>query len=186
MRLTPLLFLGFALPAFAQGAAKTAAAAPKYPAAPAAAMAAIKEADLKRDLYAMAGDAMRGREAGSLDEMRASIWVAEQLRAIGVKPAAGDGTYFQWWNMRRTRISTAASSVKSAGKPLELWKDVVPTGNSEADGAGTVVFAGDGSDSTIDVRGKVAVATLSAPARAVPPEGTNTYEYRYAGSAIQA
>ena len=145
-----------------------------------------KEADLKRDLYAMAGDAMRGREAGSLDEMRASIWVAEQLRAIGVKPAAGDGTYFQWWNMRRTRISTAASSVKSAGKPLELWKDVVPTGNSEADGAGTVVFAGDGSDSTIDVRGKVAVATLSAPARAVPPEGTNTYEYRYAGSAIQA
>lgn len=188
MRLSSsLLLLGVATgSAFAQGPTAKPAAATKYPAAPAAAMAAIKEADLKRDLYAMAGDAMRGREAGSLDEMRASVWLAEQLRAIGVKPAAEDGTYYQWWNMRRTRVSTAASSVKFGGKALELWKDVVPTGNGEADGAGLVVFAGDGSDSTIDVRGKVAVATMSAPARPVAQEGTNTYEYRYATSAIQA
>jgi Zn-dependent M28 family amino/carboxypeptidase len=185
MRLTPLLLLGVSLPLLAQGAAKSTPAS-KYPAAPAAAMASIKEADLKRDLYAMAGDAMRGREAGTLDEMRASMWVAEQLRAIGVKPIGDDGTYFQWWNMRRTRVSTAASSVKSGGKALELWKDVVPTGNTEADGAGAVVFVGDGSDSTVDVRGKVAVVTMSAPPRAVLQEGTNTYEYRYATSAIQS
>ena len=74
-----------------------------------AAMAAIREADLKRDLYAMAGDGMRGREAGTIDEMRASIWVAEQLRAIGVKPAGQDGSYFQWWNMLVTRVSTVSS-----------------------------------------------------------------------------
>ena len=185
MRLTPLLLLGVSLPLAAQRPAKGAAPG-KYPAAPAAAMAAIKEADLKRDLYAMAGDAMRGREAGSLDEMRASIWVAEQLRTIGVKPAGDDGTYFQWWNMRRTRVSTAASSVKSGGKTLELWKDVVPTGNAEGDGAGPVLFVGDGGDSTVDVRGKVAVVTMSAPPRPVLQEGTNTYEYRYATSAIQA
>ena len=164
MRLTPLLLLGVSLSLAAQRPAKSAAPG-KYPAAPAAAMAAIKEADLKRDLYAMAGDAMRGREAGSLDEMRASIWVAEQLRTIGVKPAGDDGTYFQWWNMRRTRVSTAASSVKSGGKTLELWKDVVPTGNAEADGTGPVLFVGDGGDSTVDVRGKVAVVTMSAPPR---------------------
>ena len=31
------------------------------------AMAAIKRTDLERDLYAMAGDGMRGREAGTPD-----------------------------------------------------------------------------------------------------------------------
>lgn len=56
-----------------------------------AAMSVITEADLKHDLYAMAGDAMRGREAGTLDEMRASIWTAEQLRKIGVRPALDPG-----------------------------------------------------------------------------------------------
>ena len=60
MRLTPLLLLGVSLPLLAQGAAKSAPAS-KYPAAPAAAMASIKEADLKRDLYARAGDARRGQ-----------------------------------------------------------------------------------------------------------------------------
>ena len=39
--------------------------------------ATIKEADIKADMFAMAGDAMRGREAGTLDEMRASMWVAD-------------------------------------------------------------------------------------------------------------
>ncbi|MER3464726.1 MAG: hypothetical protein C4329_10295 [Chitinophagaceae bacterium] len=34
----------------------------------------IKEADLKRDLYAMANDHFRGREAGTLDELKVSMW----------------------------------------------------------------------------------------------------------------
>ncbi len=37
------------------------------------ALAAIKEADLKRDLYAMASDHFRGREAGTLDELKVSV-----------------------------------------------------------------------------------------------------------------
>ena len=36
----------------------------------------IREADLRSDLFALAGDAMRGREAGTLDEMTASAWAA--------------------------------------------------------------------------------------------------------------
>ena len=60
-----------------------------------AAMSRITEADLKRDLFYLAGDAMRGREAGTLDEMRACMWIADQLRKIGVAPAGTDGSYFQ-------------------------------------------------------------------------------------------
>ena len=42
------------------------------------ALSAIKEADLKKDLFEMASDSMRGRRAGTLDEFRAAAWVAQQ------------------------------------------------------------------------------------------------------------
>ena len=47
---------------------------------------------------------MRGREGGTIDELRASVWLADQMRQIGVEPMGDDGTYFQWWNILRTRI----------------------------------------------------------------------------------
>lgn len=149
-----------------------------------AGMAAIKQADLKRDLYAMAGDAMRGREAGTVDEMRASVWVAEQLRQIGVKPAGQDGSYFQWWNMRRTRISSVSSSVRVAGTALALWTDIVPNGMIGVSVDAPTVVLSDARDSTTDIRGKVVVANLLPPANPVRQDGTNSYEYRYATSAL--
>ena len=137
----------------------------------------IKEAEIKADMYVMAGDAMRGRESGTLDEMRASIYTVDQLTKAGVKPFGEDGTWYQWFNMLRTRISTAASTVRIAGKPFALWTEATPTTNTDGDVIGTTVFAGDGSDSTIDVRGHVAVLTLKPTS-----EGTrstiNTPEFR--------
>ena len=55
-------------------------------------MSAIRQQDLRRDLFTLAGDAMRGREAGTLDEMRASMWLADQMRQIGLAPHGDDGT----------------------------------------------------------------------------------------------
>jgi hypothetical protein len=137
----------------------------------------ITEQDLRADLFAMAGDATRGREAGTLDEMRASMWTAEQLRKIGVAPLGEDGTYFQWFNMRRTRISTIGSAVRIGGKPFVLWSDMSPASNTVGDVVGTTVFAGDGSDTTIDVRGRVAVVTLRPTSQGTRTT-VNTPEYR--------
>ena len=148
-----------------------------------AAMSAIREADLKRDLYIMAGDDMRGREGGTLDEMRASAWTADMLRKIGVKPAGTDSTFFQWFNMRRTRVSTVSTHLY-VGRTMQVWTDIVPTVNQQGDTRGRTVWAGNGTDTTIDVRGKVAVAMLAAPTNPVRQEGTNSYEYRYANTAI--
>src|SRR3954467_15300858 len=78
---------------------------------PAAALAAITEADLKRDMFALAGDNFRGREAGTVDELRASMWVADRAREAGLEPAGDDGTYFQWWSMRRPGVSDASRVV---------------------------------------------------------------------------
>ncbi len=151
-----------------------------------AAMSSIKEADLKRDLYIMASDGMRGREAGTVDEMRASIWVAEQLRAMGVKPAGQDGSYFQWWNMLVTRVSTVSSSANVGGKALTMWKDIVPLGAAAGDASGPTVWVGDGSDTTIDVRGKIAVISMVTPAATAVRTTTNSYEVRYVQSANTA
>ena len=150
------------------------------------AISAITETDLRRDLFYLAGDAMRGREAGTLDELRASVWIAEQLRKIGVAPAGPDGSYFQWWNMRRTRISATSSTVRVGGRPFGVWTDIAPISNSDLEISAPTVWAGDGSDSTVDVRGKVAIVALARPSAEVRETGTNSYEFRFAFAAIQA
>src|SRR4026207_1506478 len=79
----------------------------------------ITEADNKRDLFALAGDAMRGREGGTLDEMTASVWVAERAREAGLQPAGENGTYFQFFPLERFRVS-AGSTLTLDGKALRL------------------------------------------------------------------
>ncbi len=149
-----------------------------------AAMSLIRQDDLRRDLYTLGGDSMRGREAGTLDEMRASMWLAQQMRKTGLTPRGDDGSWFQWFNMRRTRISSTASSVHIGGRPMELWSGVTPASNAAADVSGKTLFIGDASDSTVDIRGRVVVATLVAPPPASVRSTTNTYEVNYARAAI--
>src|SRR5689334_7302844 len=88
------------------------------------ALDAIREADVRRDIFFLASDTMRGREAGTLDELRASMWVAKAAREAGLEPAGDDGTYFQFWPMRRTRLSDA-SEITVGGRRLALWHDVM-------------------------------------------------------------
>ena len=84
----------------------------------------IREADIKADLFALAGDDTRGREGGTLDELAASAWIAERARAAGLQPAGDNGTYFQFFPLERLRVS-ASSSVTLGGKPLRMGDDVV-------------------------------------------------------------
>jgi Peptidase family M28 len=85
----------------------------------------IREADIKADLFTLASDAMRGREAGTVDELTASAWIAERARAAGLQPAGDNGTYFQFFPIERLRIS-ATSTVAFDGKTLAMGRDVVP------------------------------------------------------------
>jgi hypothetical protein len=85
----------------------------------------IRESDLKRDLFALAGDAMRGREGGTLDEMTASAWVAERAREAGLVPAGDNGTFFQFFPLERLRVSPS-STVTLDGTPLVMGRDVLP------------------------------------------------------------
>lgn len=157
-------------------------AALAQPAPPA--LAAIRESDLRRDLYAMAGDSMRGREAGTLDELRAAVWTAERAREAGLKPAGDDGTYFQWWPMRRVRLVPERSTLGVAGSAPLVWgRDVVPAAPVEFRGELPLLALAAG-DTTTDVRGRAVLVDIRPP-RALPPEGVSLRPYRYVLAAIR-
>lgn len=144
------------------GATATASSSPAAGGAIAPALDAITQDDIRRDMFALGGDAMRGREAGTLDEMRATGWVAEHARDAGLQPAGDDGTFFQWWPMRRTRLSEN-SQLSIGGQPLRLWKDVALLGNQAANIDLPIVFVADSAAvASTDVRGKAAAMELPA------------------------
>lgn len=160
--------------------------APWAPPATPKAIREIREADLKRDLFAMASSAMRGREGGTTDEMAASMWVAEQYRRIGLAPAGDDGTWFQWFNIVRTRVSVPASRATVAGQQITLYGDIIPLGVVPVEATGSVLWLADPTDTTVDVEGRIVATALRMPA----PGSIRPYSYpfsnRYATAAINA
>ena len=146
---------------------------------------AITERDLRRDLFALGGDSMRGREAGTLDELRASAWVAERAREAGLEPAGDDGTYFQFWPMRRV-VQSAASHLAIGGARLTLGKDVVLLAPADTTIDAPIVFVEPGT--TPDgaaLRGRVVATVVTPPANA-PGAGVSLSARRYATAAIRA
>jgi hypothetical protein len=123
----------------------------------------ITQEDLKADLFALAGDPMRGREAGTIDELNASMWIAERCRAIGLLPGGDNGTYFQFFPVERFRVS-ATSQITLGGKQLRMGSDVVPDSIVLADVDAPVVIAAADALENIDVAGKVLVVQYARPA----------------------
>ena len=123
-------------------------------------------------MFAMAGDSMRGREAGTLDEMRATGWVAERAREAGLQPAGDDGTFFQWWPLRRTRLSEN-SRISIGGKTLRLWRDVVVLNAAGVSVDAPIVFVSDSAElARIDGRGKAIAMVLPIVATQPPAQFT--------------
>lgn len=131
----------------------------------------IRQADLKSDLFTLAGDAMRGREGGTLDEMNASMWLAERARQIGLKPAGDNGTYFQFFPLERYRVSPS-SVVKFGGKALRMGRDVVPDNTVLADVDAPIVMAS-ATDTltTMALTGKALVIRYTPPPTPAPLPG---------------
>ena len=178
--------LACTLPAVAPCAADaqaTARTSPRRGEIPAA-YRAIREADLRRDVGEMASPAMRGREGGTTDELRASMWVAEQYRRIGLKPMGEDGTWFQWFDMTRTRVSVTGSRLAIGGQSMTLFGDAIPLGVVPAEASGTVLWMPDAADTTTSVRGRIVATPLLAPAPAIIRANSYPYPIRYADAAI--
>ena len=181
MKPTYLLVLGSAL---ALGACATAAAGPAARLSSAEAAAAITADDLRRDLFFLSSDSMRGRLGATEDELRASVWLAEQARRIGMEPAGDDGTYFQFFPLRRFRLS-GESTVSVGGTPLRLWRDVVVMGPVDARVDAPLMAADGALIPPGGAAGRVLVATLRQPPNP-PAADISLREYRYTASAVAA
>lgn len=123
---------------------------------------------------------MRGREAGTLDELRASAWVADRARDAGLQPAGDDGTYFQFWPMHRL-LTAGNSHAELDGAPLELWTDAAVVSPVDATLDLPMVWVGTaGADSLahLDLRGK-AVAAMTLPPSRPPISWISLRMWRY-------
>lgn len=119
-------------------------------------MSMIKESDLKKDVYDMCEPFFKGRGGGTIDELNASVWLAEKFRSMGIKPAGDHGTYFQYFNLWRNEISER-STISINGSPMQMWKDVAVSQLANATLDGPIVYLGDALtvDTSADVRGKI-------------------------------
>jgi hypothetical protein len=126
------------------------------------ALSAIKDADLKKDMFELASDAMRGRRAGTLDEMRAAAWVAQKAQEAGLKPAGDDGTFFQFYNIHRTRTANRGTFAIN-NKPLILWKEIWPTQAVDTHLDAPVVWLKSLADTSADLKGKIVALNIIAP-----------------------
>lgn len=135
------------------------------------ALGAIGASDLRADLLTLASDSFRGREAGTLDELRAAAWIADRARAIGLAPAGDDGTFFQFFPMRRIRVGDQ-SRAALGGESLSLWRDAAIVFPVDTALDVPTIFVGEGRArdvAALDLRGKAAVAVLTAPDSAMSP-----------------
>ncbi|RYZ52948.1 MAG: M28 family peptidase [Sphingobacteriales bacterium] len=152
------------------------------------AMASILESDIKRDVYALADDRFRGREAGTLDELKVAVWWADELRKAGLSPAGDDGTYFQYFELLRSRVSST-STIKIGSENLVIWKDALVAFTAPAELSSSVVFAGKADNATLDgldLKGKVVAVEVSPDSInldvSLPERRYPSYVYRKYGA----
>lgn len=173
---TILFLAGISLQSFSQVAKM---ASPNNPPE----LSLIKEADLKKDIFELAGDAFRGRRAGTPDELRAAVWVAQKAMEAGLKPAGDDGTYFQFYNLKRT-ITGNNGTFSINQKNLTLWKEVFPSQPIETHLNAPVLWLNSMADTTKDLKGKIVAVKIVAPSP-LPVSWMSLWGLRYTSLAVR-
>ena len=124
----------------------------------------IRIEDLKKDLYAFAAAHFNGRSAGTLDELKAAMWLGEKYRSIGLQPAGDDGTYFQFFNLWRNDVSDR-STVQINNNRYTLWKDVAIAQMANITLHDPILYLGNAATidtNKLEVRGKVVAMEANA------------------------
>jgi hypothetical protein len=99
--------------------------------APAPTVPAITANDLMSRLYVFADDSMRGREAGTPDNLRGTAYIERELRRMGLTPAGDDGTFFQDVPLIR-RVLDDSAKLSVDGAALDPRTDVLPRDQGNA------------------------------------------------------
>lgn len=131
----------------------------------------ITEADLKKQLYIIAGPEMEGRETATEGQRKAAAYIEEQFKSFGLLP--GNGSSYQL-SFPVYKDSLVGSKVVVNGQEFALNQDfqpIVQFNNTSTQYFSEVVLVGHGIvDSAyddygdMDVKGKVVLILEGAPA----------------------
>ena len=143
----------------------------------------IKESELKTDIFDLADDGFRGRRAGTTDELRAAAWVAQKAMLAGLKPAGDDGTYFQYFNIKRT-VTSSKSTFAIGSQRLDLWKQFWAVQPIDSRLNGPVVWLNSMADTTQDLHGKLVAVKIVAPSP-LPVSWMSLWGLRYTSLAVR-
>jgi hypothetical protein len=144
-------------------------------------LVAISGSTFRAHVEFLADDLLKGRETGTEGYDLAALYVATELKSMGVEPAGEDGSYFQPVTLRESRLLDGkvlfAPSEGGAAVALEPLVDYVQSGDAlrtEARVTAPVVFVGFGVTAPdlehddyadTDVTGKIVALLWGAPAR---------------------
>ena len=103
----------------------------------------ITAAQLRRDLFVIASDEMRGRDTPSPELDRAAELIADRMRRAGLRGGGDNGTFFQTMMLTRSRVNPAETQVEINGRAFRFGQDFLP-GNANANTSGQLVYAGHG------------------------------------------
>ncbi|HKA57778.1 MAG TPA: M28 family peptidase [Gemmatimonadales bacterium] len=140
--------------------------------APLRTQTSITPADLMTRMYLYADDSMMGRSAGTEYNLKATAYIAAEVKRLGLIPAGDSGSYFQSVPLVQRGL-TSATRLAVDGGELRLWQDYLPRDQGgpthSIDGA-QAVFAGAWGDSAMlapdQAAGKVVI--IATPRRPNP------------------
>ncbi len=126
----------------------------------------ITAADLKKNLYVVAGPEMEGRETATAGQRKAAAFIENDFKELGLLPGNKD-SYQLFYNVYQD--SLAGASIEVNGKPFQLNKDfsLLPNYISATMRFSEFVLVGqNGADSlnNADVAGKLVVIMANTPA----------------------
>jgi Peptidase family M28 len=141
----------------------------------------ITVAGLRAHMAFLADDLLEGRGTGTRGYQLAANYVRAQFEEMGLKPAGGNGSYFQNVPFRRIELVQDKSSLtvtrNGSSRTLTFAKDYVMGGDplsADTTAEGRVVFVGFGVSAPefgyddyagVDVRGKIVAALYGAPSK---------------------
>jgi Zn-dependent M28 family amino/carboxypeptidase len=98
---------------------------------------------IKKDVTTLSSDAMEGRGTMQPGGDKAARWIADQMKAFGLKPLGDNSTYLQAVPFIETSMAEG-TTLKLDGNPLALGKDWSPVAFNlkENQYSGELIFAG--------------------------------------------
>jgi hypothetical protein len=132
----------------------------------------ITAQQLRNYLEFIASDELEGRDTPSRGLDIAAMYIADHLKAWGIKPAGDNGTYFQRFPLKRNKIDAQNTRFDLNGQNFNYGEDFLAAYNAGSVSGSSLVYASHGwvlkakninPYQGIDVRDKIVVVVNSLP-----------------------